>query len=247
MRRLTGFLLVAVLVGCVEPDPVEADQRRWRLPNELAEISGLAVDANGRLLAHDDERGVIRTIDALGGDGVIAALPLTDPVPRGDFEGIAVLGEHIYVITSDGELFDWTPERLERTDLDAGCEVEGLTDYGDRLVGVCKQIPKVDERRIRMFFVDLAGPSVEELREIPMNFKIRPSGIEWDEANLRFYVLAAKPQPRVVVIEEDASVRVVALDGKQHRQPEGIALVDDGWFVADEGKPAMLTFWGVLP
>ena len=247
MRRLIEFLLLAVLVGCGESEPVEADQRRWRLPNELAEISGLAVDANGRLLAHDDERGVVRTIDALGGDGVIAELPLDDPVPGGDFEGIAVLDEHIYVITSEGELFDWTPDRLERTDLDPGCEVEGLTDYGDRLVGVCKQIPKVDERRIRIFFIDLAGPVIAEQREIRMNFKIRPSGIAWDATNARFYVVSAKPQPRVVVIEEDDSVRVVALDGKQHRQPEGIALVDDGWFVADEGKPAMLTFRGVRP
>lgn len=247
MKRLIELAAVALLCGCVESATVEAEQRRWRLPNELAEISGLAVDADGRLLAHDDERGVVRTIDALSGDGVIAELPLDDPVPRGDFEGIAVLDEHIYVITSEGELFDWTPDRLERTDLEPGCEVEGLTDFGSRLVAVCKTIPKVDARRIRMFFIDPAGPAITERREIPMNFKIRPSAIEWDPAEERFYVLSARPQPRVVVIEADDAVRVVALDGKQHGQPEGIALVDDGWFVSDEGKPAMLTFWGELP
>ena len=36
---------------------------RWELPKELNEISGLAVDSEGRLFAHDDERAIIYQLD----------------------------------------------------------------------------------------------------------------------------------------------------------------------------------------
>ena len=242
MKRFWFAGFVLALMGCGPTEAVENDRRSWRLPIELSEISGLAVDADGRLLAHDDERGWVRTIDALGGAGIVADLPLDDPPPPADFEGIAAIGARVYLITSAGELFDWTPEGLTRTALEPGCEVEGLTEYGDRLVAVCKQIPKVDEKRVRLLIIDPRTPVITARREIPLDFKVRPSGIEWEPATDTFYVLAARPEPRILVIDADENVRDVRLAPERHQQPEGIALVDDGWFIADEGRPGLLTY-----
>ena len=79
----------------------------WKLPGRLREISGLAMTGDGRLLAHNDERGVVFEIDYRDGS-IVKAFQLADtanPV-AGDFEGIAATGEQIYLTTSSGRLYE---------------------------------------------------------------------------------------------------------------------------------------------
>ena len=79
-----------------QPDTVRA------LPAALHEISGLALH-RGLLLAHDDELGRVYSINpATGAVAVFATLQ--GPI-RDDFEGIAVLGDTIWLMTSAGRLY----------------------------------------------------------------------------------------------------------------------------------------------
>ena len=49
----------------------------WKLPRRLAEISGLAMTMDNRLLAHNDEKGIIYEIDYRDGT-IVKAFQLAD-------------------------------------------------------------------------------------------------------------------------------------------------------------------------
>jgi hypothetical protein len=80
-------------------DPSEFMQ--WKLPKRLKEISGLALTPDERLLAITDEQAVVYELDYAEGR-VIKSFWLGDPIVRGDFEGIAVLEDTVWLLTSDG-------------------------------------------------------------------------------------------------------------------------------------------------
>ena len=119
------------------------------LPRRLREISGLATTADHRLLAHNDEAGIVFEIDARDGSVVkeFQLADVGDPV-AGDFEGIAVAEGRIYLVTSSGRLYEFHEGADDESVLftahatGAGrdCEIEGLA-YDERareLLLMCK-------------------------------------------------------------------------------------------------------------
>ena len=77
---------------------------QWNLPDRLREISGLALTADQRLLAVADEAAIVYEVDYEAGQ-LVKSFALGRPVERGDFEGIAVLDDTIWLMTSDGDLY----------------------------------------------------------------------------------------------------------------------------------------------
>ena len=122
--------------------------RQWKLPGSLREISGLALTPDERLLAITDEQAIVYELDYQTG-AIIKSFAFGDPIVRGDFEGIAVLENTIWLMTSDGILLaaqegpDRRKVRYQRFDTGHGdhCELEGLAQ--DRpaatLILVCKE------------------------------------------------------------------------------------------------------------
>ena len=121
----------------------------WKLPRRLAEISGLAMTMDNRLLAHNDEKGVIYEINYRQGS-VVKAFQLADmatPVAD-DFEGIATVDDQVYLVTSAGRLYECGEgadgESVLFTSYATGvgrdCEIEGLAYDESRrvLVLMCK-------------------------------------------------------------------------------------------------------------
>jgi hypothetical protein len=121
------------------------------LPDELAEISGQAFTADGRLFAHGDEQALIYRLDGRSGrilDRFAVAGTGRDPnmakKPRGrrhdpravagDFEDIAIVGARFFLVSSNGVLLEFqegragalVPYRAHDTRLAGRCEVEGL-------------------------------------------------------------------------------------------------------------------------
>ena len=87
---------------------LEKPARYFKLPKRLREISGLAMLAGNRLLAHDDERGVVVEIDYRDGS-IVKAFALggrRGPVAD-DFEGIAAAEGRIYLVSSSGQLYEF--------------------------------------------------------------------------------------------------------------------------------------------
>ncbi len=112
----------------------------FELPDWLREASGLAVSADGRILTHGDERGMVAEID-LATRTAKARFSLGRPPIRGDFEGVATAGHRIFLATSDGVLYatdDTSRGRARFTRHVTGfgdrCELEGLAYEPDAQV-----------------------------------------------------------------------------------------------------------------
>jgi hypothetical protein len=85
---------------------------RWDLPAMLAEISGLALTADGRLLTHGDETGDVYEIDYRTGLVARRFSLGPDPVTE-DFEAISVRDSVVTLFTSKARLFEFGEGRNE--------------------------------------------------------------------------------------------------------------------------------------
>lgn len=111
-----------------------------KLPKKLKEISGLSIDEEGNIFAVQDENGIVFKITE-------EDIEETEFRKDGDYEGIEVVGNHVYVIKSSGTVYKISnlgkPEQI-REDfndfLDDDNDVEGLgyDKESNSLLLVCK-------------------------------------------------------------------------------------------------------------
>lgn len=237
---------------------LEADSiMQWRLPDRLNEISGLAMTDDGRLFAVDDEVAIVYELDYDEG-GIIKAFAMGKPVVKGDFEGIAVADELIYLTTSTGRLYVSAEgadgQRVSfdvyDTGLGAYCEVEGLVQSNDSsiLYFMCKKPrKKSDIRGLSLFAWDLAErrmlpertiilPETEILRKLRLD-RLSPSGVTIERKTGNRLIIASRQRVLVEITADGSLVDARHLPlGSRHRQAEGIELAIDGrLLVADEG------------
>jgi hypothetical protein len=271
---LLASLLAAVAsaAAILRYDLSSPPARQTVLPRELAEVSGLALDARGRLLAHGDEAAVVHEVDprtgaiarswTIGGGGGQASGKKAKKggkqggkqgnALRGDFEDIAVVDGAVWLVTSDGMLYETRLEDGSATRHDTGlaraCEVEGLAwDAGPRrFVLLCKTprlaawrghvvavawdpaTRRLDARpRFAVPYASLAR--VTGAREFGASALARlPDGSGW--------VMVAGPENVWAEVGPTGQVRRGGRLGPSfHRQAEGLVVLRDGTLlVADE-------------
>ncbi|MFL5505606.1 MAG: protein kinase domain-containing protein [Gemmatimonadales bacterium] len=224
-----------------------------RLPPELNEASGVAVLPDGRVLVHGDEMAVAYLVDLASGRAE-RFLEAHGPARAGDYEDVAVVGQRLFMVASDGTLLEWNlarPADAPRTHpstLGRRCDVESLAYVPPReaMLMICKRL-------------DMAGAegsvlgswwSLKDARpDSGTSFRIdakaladgqrqfSPSGAAWDPRSGHL-VLVAGPDHRVAEVDVDGRVVAVGdLDAARHPQAEGIAFTPDGRLViADEGR-----------
>ena len=118
-------------------------------PHALQEISGLALTSDGRLLVHDDEIGQVWEVDYRRGI-LVKRFSLGKGVVKGDFEGITIANGVIFLLASNGKLFEF-PEgadgdkvafKVHDTGLKLECEFEGVAfdPAIDALLLACKHV-----------------------------------------------------------------------------------------------------------
>lgn len=236
--------------------------RAFPLPGRLDEISGLATTPDGRVFAHDDERGRVHQIDPATGE-VGKSFDLGPGETRADFEGIVVLGERFFLVTSSGFLYEFregddeanVPFRVTDTGLGGRCEVEGL-DYdpeADALLLACKQV-RPDEGALVVHRIPIRsdGPALEPLRidraglgALGVDVRFAPSAVLVTPDGT-VLLLSAVTEAVIEVDRAGNLVDGVALPRREHPQPEGLALGADGTlYIADEenGQDARLTVY----
>jgi hypothetical protein len=240
---------------------------RIELPNELAEISGLAFTGDGRLLAHGDERAVIYQIDVSSAKMVkrFAIGDASGPL-LGDFEDIQVVRDRLFLVTSAGVLIEAREGRDGETvplvrhtrGLGGACEVEGLSwdETSSSMLFLCKQ---AQGKRWRDQLVILAvNPASGEFESEP-RLAVSHADLERATGAKRFAGSAMVRDPRsgtwILVsgpehsyAEIDNAGKVLAggrLQSKRHRQPEGLAIAPDlTLLISDEAAGAKATITG---
>jgi len=240
---------------------------RWILPPDLGEISGLATTPDGRLLAHNDERGRISVIDPKRGALLKRfSIGATGGEAQADFEGITVADNHIYLLTSNGVLYEFEEgedgERVRYTVHDTRlgneCEFEGVAfDPGSgSLLLSCKSVGTKDLRdQLVIYRWNLQTTDASRLSTLAIPLarvsgsngwkSLHPSDITVDPPSGNYVLVASKENALVEITPSGDVLRSRPLPGK-HRQPEGVAITSEGiLIIGDEGanRSATITLY----
>ncbi len=249
---------------------LEKPARHFKLPKRLREVSGLAMLPGNRLLAHDDERGVVVEIGYP--DGSIAkafSLGGRDGRVADDFEGIAAAEGRLYLVTSAGRLYEFgegpdgatVPYKLYETGIGRDYELEGLAyDPEQRVLLLVSKNPRKRKLEgliaIYRWSVDtrqLAGDGhilldASALARRIKTKRFQPSGIERHPVSGNYFLVAARQHAVAEITPQGQVLAVAELASGRHPQAEGISFASDNTLViADEGagKRARLSFYAV--
>jgi uncharacterized protein YjiK len=238
---------------------------RWILPRDLDEISGLALTPDGRLFAHGDEQAVISQIDYRKGE-VIKQFHLGKRVVKADFEGIAVVRDVFFLLTSTGKLYEFREgangERVDYsvhdTELGRECEFEGLAyDQSiNSLLLSCKNVGKKSlQDSLVIYRWNLGETGRNRITHISGNPKtiieandwkgLHPSDITVDPLTGN-YILVSSQEAALIWVKPDGTVLSARPLPSGHDQAEGLAITPDSiLIISDEAakRPAVITLY----
>lgn len=224
---------------------------RFKLPKKLKEVSGIDYLSNGKFACIQDEKGVVFIFNSAEGK-LERKIPFSG---AGDFEGITVVGQTIYVIRADGILF--TIENMNdskpvvkkyKTGLTIKNNIESLCyeKAGNRLlmVGKDKEADRQDQKKIYSFDIQTKKLNSTPAFVIDLNNKLirsgkrklRPSDMGIHPVSSDLYIIDG-PAEKLLILDSGGAVKnVYALDSKQIPQPEGISFEENGdVYISTEG------------
>jgi uncharacterized protein YjiK len=222
---------------------------RWFLPESLAEVSGLALAADERLFLHSDEGGLVAVMDYRSGvlfkEFIVGA-----KLGAVDFEGITVADNKLFMVDSDGILYEFREGRagehveyaIHATNLEKECEFEGVA-YSTAIQSLllsCKNIRNdlmKDSLVIFRWKLEEGAPLEARLSRmtIPLanvtapiqSETFRPSDITVDPSTGN-YVLVASQEKAILEMTPAGDVIEVRRIADEHEQAEGVAITKDG-------------------
>ena len=231
-------------------------ERQFFLPQGLSEISGLAVASSDSVYAHNDSDGIIYEIGLASGK-VAKAFAMGKTTVKGDFEDIAVRGGYVYLLTSDGRLFEApVGEHRKRviynaydTGVGAHCETEGLTSgpADDDFLILCKKAREASLKdRLVIYAWNLHDrrPVTKPWLNVPLSGLVEaldqanfhPSAFIWRRDKGTFMIISAKGHSAIEIDLQGRLIDRIKFDKQEHPQPESLALMPDGrLIVGDEG------------
>ena len=231
---------------------------RWVLPSGLAEISGLGLTSDQRLLTHNDEVGRVFEVNYRRGV-IVKSFWVGDQIVRDDFEAIAVAGDRIFLLASSGKLYQFAegangshvPFTLHDTGLGTECEFEGLAydAAANALVLACKNILAAGLKDfVVLYKYSLADTTASRIARvtIPLDRVIgtnvwkgfTPSDLEVDPASGDYVIVASQEKALLRVTPAGEVVWSRALPAGQEMS-EGLAITRDSLLIlSDEAASA---------
>jgi uncharacterized protein YjiK len=238
---------------------------RWVLPQNMAEISGLALTPDDRLFGVPDERALVTEIDYRRGV-VVKQFLLGRRGVQGDFEGIAIAGEVMYLLNSSGKIYEFreganaTSVEYSIHDLELGkeCEFEGLAydPAVNSLLLACKHVGvKQLKDHLVIYRWSLAESAAgERLSRIAtpvsdlMNQQgwkeFRPTGMDLDPHTGNYLITTA--ERALITVNPEGAILETRMLPASHDQPEGVVVTRDSMIViSDEAVtlPAIITLY----
>ncbi|HEY5771764.1 MAG TPA: SdiA-regulated domain-containing protein [Chitinophagaceae bacterium] len=231
--------------------------KKWSMPKELTEISGLSYKDEKQFACVQDEVGKIFIYNT-------ASSSVEKEISfgaAGDYEGLAVVDKTIWVLRADGKLFEVSnlyeakPTVKEySTPLTIKQDSEGLC-YDKKnnrlLIAIKGAEPGTDDYK-GIYAFDIASKTMAKQPAFKIDLldkvfgnngsgkkkkgSINPSGIVIHPVNGDIYIVDGR-NPQLLVIDASGKIKnLYQLSSKDFSQPEGIAFNSTGdLFIANEG------------
>ncbi len=239
------------------PAPGITVAKKWEMPKQLLEISGLSSIDDNRFACVQDELGTIFIYN-------IASSSLEKEVPFGgvgDYEGLAVVGETVWVLRADGKLFEVSNISADKpmvkeysTHLTIKQDSEGLCydKKNNRLLIAIKgaELDADDYKGIYAFDLDSKKMDQQPVFKIDLlnevfesngsgkkkKGSINPSGIAIHPLSGDMYIVDGRNSKLLITDAAGAIKKLYQLNNNEFAQPEGISFNSAGdLFIANEG------------
>lgn len=256
----TGLLLLVFFIfysgGYKNSLPVEEVELvdKWELPNILKEVSGIAYLGKNLMACIQDEDGTIFIYD-LKKRQIVREIEFAG---AGDYESITLAGETLYVLRSDGTIYEvknyhsGKPQIKEiNTPEIAGKNFEGL-EYdkkNNRLLLSIKERSGKEYRPVfsfdlgngqleeaPVFKIPFSDPIFSDLGKKPSEKFFRPSEISIHPQSGKIYMLEGIV-PKILILNMDGTPeKLHLLSLKQFAQAEGLTFGEKGEiYISNEG------------
>ena len=224
----------------------------WEMPKKLVEISGISVLNFPIILSVNDEEGKLYEYN-------LETKKLVDSYKfgkDGDYEDLAVNGNTVYVLKSDGTIYQINDFKRNpkvekyKTFLTEKQDAEGLyfDKDRDRLLVACKEEVELegsDKNVIYEFDLEtntLGKTPVYSISKKDFKFKNKkhhfaPSALAMHPKTNTLYIVSSVGKLMVELSQEGAILNKYSLNYAQFTQPEGIFFTENGdLYISNEGK-----------
>ncbi|AYN69081.1 hypothetical protein D1013_17695 [Euzebyella marina] len=271
MRKVKIYTVLAILI-CTAlgfwafkdwlPAPRENNvsykiTKRWNLPEELREVSGIVWLDNHLMAAIQDEDGII-FIYNLETKLIENQIEFGE---NGDYEGLTIKNDDAYVVTSDGvitEIKNFKKPNFQvstyKTPFSEKNNIESLEidPTNNRLLlapkdhdlgseegkGIYSYSLETHElNRQPVFTIAMNDPVLKRFRDNKKHKTFRPSDMAIHPITGEYYVLEGV-RPKLLIIDRDGHLKnAYFLEKAMFPQPEGITFNEEGiLFISSEGK-----------
>jgi len=242
--------------------------RILEMPDVLREISGIAVIDSSNIFCVQDEIGVVFKYN-LSDENISAIYRFKDV---GDFEDIALLDPSVFVLRSDGSVYDFSYIDINRRPNEnmipiKSLNMEGLTFDGmSGYVYIASKDPLIGEDiyKRHIFRYMITSPTNPEpyleidINDIQKRFEkeytdlshnkivFNPSAIAFHPVSGELYILSATD--RMLLIYSDENIKTLyPLPAEIFYKPEGIDFFDNGdLLISNEGDKQGMTPGNIL-
>lgn len=234
--------------------------RKWEMPKELDEISGITWVGENKIACVQDEEGIIFIYNLKSN----AVEKTVNFAKAGDYEGIAVVDSTAFVLRSDGEIFEivnYLSDNFEvkthDTPFSGKNNMESLTFDKENnrllLVPKDKDLKSTDVLGIYAFNLDTKQIEKNPIFQIKNSdpifenkkkkddkkdaHAIHPADIAINPLNGNIYIVEGK-KPQVLIMDSKGNtIELHNLIQKTFNQPEGIIFSKEGvMYISNEGK-----------
>jgi uncharacterized protein YjiK len=222
------------------------DKKEWILPKELREISGITFIDEHTLVCVQDEKGIIFFYDLTKSE-IVKQVHFGE---KGDYEGIAIADNTVYVITGDGVLYEVVnyladPEvNSYYFNLQKNEETEAMCfDPSNERLLIAIKNQKQNNGSPALFAFDVRSKKFSEQPVLQLSFENfalkkkerknpdklwQPSDIAIDQSNNRIFVVDGMNLRLMEFSLTGELINMERINEKSMDQPEGIAIAPDG-------------------
>jgi uncharacterized protein YjiK len=259
----TVLILSAIVYAIYQKNDYDFDDsaisykvvKKWELPGELEEISGMYWIGDNRIACVQDEDGIIFIYD-LRSSKIIKRYNFAGP---GDYEALTFLNGEIWVVESNGKLFnikDINGVEKEADEIQLQFEyrnnIEGIAANSDGKLWLSVKERNLDNRgdykgiysfdpktrilnKEPVLKINYNDPAFDVLKTENPRKLVRPSDISFHPVTGALYVLDAEFQKILVLRSSGKIEKMHLLDPAIFTQPEGICFSPSGrLFVSNE-------------